>query len=76
MADVDHVAPPAKDLTIAEATVAEAPELAALHAAVAEDLTRRYGSGPWSYTSSERAVRSAMRTSRVLVGRLDGVLLP
>ena len=75
MADVDHEAPPAKGMTIAEATVTEAPELAALHAAVAEDLTRRYGSGPWSYASSERAVRSAMRTSRVLVGRLDGAIV-
>ena len=35
-------------LTFATATNADAPELAALHASAAEDLTRRFGHGFWS----------------------------
>lgn len=49
----------------------EAPALAALHAAVAEDLTRRYGKGHWSSAPTEKAVLRGMRTSKVFVAR-DG----
>jgi ribosomal protein S18 acetylase RimI-like enzyme len=45
----------------------EAPALAALHTAVAEDLTRRYGKGHWSSPVSEKAVLLGMRTSKVFV---------
>lgn len=49
------------------ATAEEAPALAALHTAVAEDLTRRYGKGHWSSPVSEKSVLQGMRTSKVLV---------
>lgn len=47
----------------------DAPILAALHTAAAEDLTRRYGQGPWSMKTSEKGVLQAMRTSQVFVAR-------
>jgi GNAT superfamily N-acetyltransferase len=47
----------------------DAPVLAALHSAVAEDLTQRYGRGPWSSLTSEKGVLFGMRHSRVLVAR-------
>jgi GNAT superfamily N-acetyltransferase len=51
------------------ATVEDAVQLAALHTQVAEDLTRRHGSGPWSCRTTERGVLNALRTSRVFVVR-------
>jgi ribosomal protein S18 acetylase RimI-like enzyme len=51
------------------ATLEDAAELAALHSAVAEHLTRLFGPGPWSSKSSEKGVLNAMRTSRVFVAR-------
>jgi GNAT superfamily N-acetyltransferase len=56
-------------LSFAIASQADAPELAALHAAVAADLTRRYGRGPWSSQTTEKGVLFGMRHSRVLVAR-------
>jgi GNAT superfamily N-acetyltransferase len=59
-------------LAFAFAAPADAPELVALHAAVAADLTRRYGQGHWSGSPTERGVLEAMRRpefSRVLVAR-------
>lgn len=53
--------------SIAEQT--DAPELATLHTAVAEALTRRYGQGPWSAATTERGVLFGMRHSRVIVAR-------
>ena len=50
-------------------TADEAVTLAALHTAVAEELTRLYGRGAWSTKTSERGVLHAMRTSRVFVAR-------
>jgi GNAT superfamily N-acetyltransferase len=47
----------------------DAEELAALHTAVAEHLTRREGRGPWLTRTSEKGVLNAMRTSRVFVAR-------
>jgi GNAT superfamily N-acetyltransferase len=46
-----------------------APALAALHTAVAADLTLRYGQGFWSSVSTERGVLSSMRHSRVLIAK-------
>ena len=51
------------------ATVDDAAQLAALHTRVAEDLTRRHGSGPWSCRTTEKGVLSALRTSRAFVMR-------
>jgi len=47
----------------------DAAALAALHTAVADDLTRRHGRGPWSAKASEKGVLYAMRTSQVVVAR-------
>ena len=54
-------------LTLAVAE--DAPALAALHTAVAEDLTRRYGKGHWSSPMSEKAVLLGMRTAKVFAAR-------
>src|SRR5271168_3848712 len=50
-------------------TTDDAAALAALHTAVAEDLTRLHGRGTWSSRTSEKGVLFAMRTSRVFVAR-------
>jgi GNAT superfamily N-acetyltransferase len=55
--------------TFEPATLADAPALAALHTAVAEDLTARHGYGPWSSKTSEKGVLFAMRTKKVFVAR-------
>jgi GNAT superfamily N-acetyltransferase len=56
-------------LSFSTATQADAPALAALHTEVAEDLTRRFGRGPWSSATSEKGVRFGMRHSRVVIAR-------
>jgi GNAT superfamily N-acetyltransferase len=53
------------------ATATDAAALAVLHTAVADDLTRRHGRGPWSSHTSQKGVLYALRTSQVLVAR-DG----
>jgi GNAT superfamily N-acetyltransferase len=45
----------------------DAAELAALHTAVADQLTSRYGKGPWSSHTSKKGVLFAMRHFEVLV---------
>jgi len=57
------------NLSFSTATQADAPALAALHTAVAEDLTRRFGRGPWSAATSERGMLFGMRHSRVVIAR-------
>jgi ribosomal protein S18 acetylase RimI-like enzyme len=57
------------------ATPADASELAALHTAVAKNLTDRHGRGPWSMKTSEKGVLYAMRTSRVYVARKGGEIV-
>jgi GNAT superfamily N-acetyltransferase len=52
-----------------EATDVDAIALAALHVAVARDLTDKFGQGPWSSEPSERNVRFAMRRATVFVAR-------
>ena len=53
----------------------DAAALAALHTAVADHLTGRYGHGPWSSKTSEKGALWAMRTSRVFVARLGTELV-
>lgn len=61
----------ATQLAVITATTADASELAALHTAVAEHLTRHFGKGHWSYGKTEKIVRRAIETSRVLVARIS-----
>ncbi|HEX2777106.1 MAG TPA: GNAT family N-acetyltransferase [Candidatus Acidoferrales bacterium] len=56
-------------LSFSTATEAAAPALAALHTAVAADLTLRYGHGFWSSAASEKGVLFGMRHSRVLIAK-------
>ena len=59
-------------LSFAIATESDAAELTALHAAVAEDLTKRFGPGFWSSSPSERGILANMRMpkfSRTLIAR-------
>jgi GNAT superfamily N-acetyltransferase len=56
-------------LIFSTAAQVDAPALAALHSAVADDLTLRYGRGPWSAQTTEKGVLFGMRHSRVLVAR-------
>jgi len=51
------------------ATAADAPELAALHTAVANDLTARFGKGHWSTATTETGVLRDIRTSSVWIAR-------
>jgi GNAT superfamily N-acetyltransferase len=53
--------------TFREATPADAAALVALHNAVAEDLTARYGKGHWSGHGTERGVLYEMKIGRVFV---------
>ena len=54
-------------LSFSIATPPDAPTLAALHIAVAEDLTLRYGNGPWSPKTTEKGVLFGVRHSQVVV---------
>ncbi len=59
------------ELSFSIATDADVPEVAQLRAAVAADLTRRYGHGHWSATATEKSVLRDVMTSRVLLARED-----
>jgi GNAT superfamily N-acetyltransferase len=59
------------EVAIEDAREADAPALAALHAAVAADLVARFGPGPWSGGPGERGIARSIRSARVLVAR-DG----
>jgi len=64
----------AMNLTFATAITADAAELAALHAATSEDLTRRFGPGFWSSPPSERGILANMRLpkfSRTIIARTN-----
>jgi GNAT superfamily N-acetyltransferase len=61
--------PRSKRFNLEQGTPEDAPPLASLHTAVANDLTLRFGQGAWSTKSSEKGVLFAMRTSRVFVVR-------
>jgi len=65
-------------LILSAATNSDAAELAALHCAVAADLTRRFGEGFWSSAQSERGVLANMRLpkfSRILIARRNKRIL-
>lgn len=65
-------------LTFTTALTTDAAELAALHAVVAEDLTRRFGHGFWSSPPSERGVLANMRLpkfSRTVIARTRGRII-
>lgn len=68
-------------LSFAIATNSDATDLAKLHSAAAEDLTRRFGHGFWSSPPSERGILVSMlkpKFSRILIalsrGRIVGTL--
>jgi GNAT superfamily N-acetyltransferase len=68
----------AMKLTFALATTADAAELAALHAATSEDLTRRFGPGFWSSPPSERGILANMRLpkfSRTLIAHSNRLIV-
>ena len=59
-------------LSFAAAAETDAPELAALHRAAAEDLTLRFGQGFWSSSPSERGILVNLwkpRFSRTVIAR-------
>jgi GNAT superfamily N-acetyltransferase len=61
-------------LAFEAATNSDAAALAALHCAVAEELTRQFGQGHWSSEQTERGVLSTMRKpafSRILIARTN-----
>jgi|SRR5580704_2345362 ribosomal-protein-alanine N-acetyltransferase len=61
-------------LSFASATNSDAAELAALHVAAAEDLTRRFGRGFWSSSPTERGVLADLRRpkfSRIVIARAN-----
>src|SRR5689334_14571009 len=51
------------------ATADDVAGLVQLHTAVAEDLTNRFGHGPWSGQITDRGVLFGMRNSQVFVLR-------
>ena len=62
-------------VSLAIAAPDDAPELAALHAAVAEALTSEFGQGPWSHAPSERAVVDGLRRSTIYLARKRGRII-
>jgi ribosomal protein S18 acetylase RimI-like enzyme len=54
-------------VTVREATIADASEIAALRVAAAEDLTARYGKGFWSSHATEKGVLHSIKHGRLLV---------
>jgi hypothetical protein len=64
------------DLSFADASSAEAADIAALRTAVAERLTREHGTGHWSAAATERGVLRGLHAhSRILVARSGASLL-
>jgi GNAT superfamily N-acetyltransferase len=62
-------------LSLALATVADAEELAGLHTAVAEQLTRLYGPGHWSMAASKRGALNSLRNAHVVLAREGSALV-
>jgi len=56
-------------LSVMTACEEDAVEIAALRNRVSEDLTRRYGSGPWSYNATERGALRDLRESHMIIVR-------
>jgi GNAT superfamily N-acetyltransferase len=61
-------------LVVRVATPDDAPTIASMRVAVADDLTERYGRGHWSLIGTERGVVRDIQTSCVLVG-CDGATI-
>jgi ribosomal protein S18 acetylase RimI-like enzyme len=57
------------------ATIEDAAGIAKLRQAVADDLTRRYGEGPWSSSGTAKGVLFDMRRARVCVVRSRGAVI-
>jgi GNAT superfamily N-acetyltransferase len=62
-------------IALVPAVAADAAEIAALRNAAAEELTGRFGRGPWSSAASEKGVRFDLRTSTVWVVRSRGRII-
>jgi GNAT superfamily N-acetyltransferase len=62
-------------LSFETGTVADAPAIAALHCAVAESLTGKYGRGHWSRKVSEKGVLNGLRNSQVFMVRDAGEIV-
>ncbi len=61
--------------TIRRATEADAAAVASVLTAAAEDLTARYGEGPWSHLVTEAAAARAISSSVVLVALDEGTVV-
>jgi GNAT superfamily N-acetyltransferase len=59
------------NISVTAASEADAAELATLRTAVAEQLTRQFGTGHWSSAVTDKGVLTSIKTSRVLVARGD-----
>jgi GNAT superfamily N-acetyltransferase len=62
-------------LSVLDATLDDIPGIVSIRTAVAEELTARHGRGHWSSSPTEKAVRRALKTSRVLVAKRDGMVV-
>jgi len=47
---------------VTPASASDAPELAALHTAIADHLTREHGRGHWSYRTTEKGTLWALQS--------------
>jgi GNAT superfamily N-acetyltransferase len=63
------------NLALERATDDEVEAIAELRRAVADHLTKRHGGGPWSWSASERGVRSQLDRSAVYVIRERGAIV-
>lgn len=62
-------------LGLVPAGLEDVTDIARFRLEVAEDLTERFGRGPWSSAGTERGVRHAMKTSRLCVAKDAGVIV-
>jgi GNAT superfamily N-acetyltransferase len=56
-------------ITYGTASIKDADQLTALNAAVADDLTRRFGKGHWSSRGTIRSALKHLKTSTVILAR-------
>ena len=64
-----------RQIRLETATMEDAAAIASLRRAVADDLTRRHGKGPWSASGTEKGVLFDMRRSMVCVVRVRGAVI-
>jgi ribosomal protein S18 acetylase RimI-like enzyme len=62
-------------ISISIASPGDARALATLRSAVARDMTRQFGKGPWSGIPGRSDVLRQLRASRVLIARRNGELI-